>query len=259
MSDLPRNPVDDGAGEPLDQLEPDPNLELDEDGNPVDPEPELDEDGNPIEFEPEPEPEPEPLRTRGPRGRANGEQIRELRTKLEQTQRRLDEMSRPQPQRVDPAAQQAAEERFWASLEMMPQAEALKAVYARASAEVRQQLGFQQITTQENFDRQQYEANARTSRVHQQYRQRVDDLVAAERSRGNVVGREVALKFLLGEDAINRANRIAPGQRRAAAGRLAGQTTRPTNGRGDVARGGGRRDQASDDERLLRNVTVGDI
>jgi hypothetical protein len=251
MSDLPRDPVDDGEGDDLelDQTE-DLDTELEDEAEP----------GTEPEEEVEDEPEPEqPRRTRGPRGRANGEQIRELRTQLEQTQRRLDEMSRPQPQRVDPAAQQAAEERFWASVEMMPQREALQAVYARARQEMGQQLGVQQVTTQERFDQQQYDAAARTSRVHQQYRQKVDALVAAERSRGNIVGREVALKFLLGEDAINRANRIVPSQRRAATGRVDRQTTRPTNGRGDVARGGGRRDQATDDERMLRNVTVGDI
>lgn len=259
MSDLPRDPADGGADDPLDPIEPQ-EVELDEDGNPVEPEPELDEDGNPIEPDPEPEPEPRQTRRTGPRGRANGEEIRELRSQLEQTNRQLTELQRrPAAAPFDPQAAQAAENKFWADLDLMAPAEAMKAVYARARGEFQQQFVSQSISTQETLDKQSYDASARISRVHQQYRQRVEDLVATERARGNTVPRDVALKFLLGEDAINRANRVVPGQRRAAGARVAAQTTRPVRGGGDVARGGRRRDEGADDEALLRNITAGDI
>ncbi len=251
MSDLPDDPALGGEGDDLDLDQPDDlETEVENEAEP----------GAEPEEAIEDEPEPEPRRTRGPRGRPAGQEIRELRTSLERTQRELDEIRRrPAQPPFDPAAARAEEDRFWAAVEMMPQREALQAVYQRARQEVQQQLGQTQHTTQEAIDRQSYESAARASRVHQQYRQRVEDLVANERTRGNVVPREVALKFLLGEDAINRANRVVPGQQRAAQRRVAAQQTRPTNGRGDVARGSPRRSPGDDDEALLRQITAGDI
>lgn len=252
MSD-PRDPSDEGVGDDLD-------LDQTEDLEPEVEEAEAGEE--PVaEVEEEDEPEPQPRQTRGPRGRPNGEEIRELRSQNERLQQQFAELQRQQQaSRVDPAAQRAQEDAFFEQLELLQPREAYRALWQRAQQQLGQQFAQQSLTTQEAIDRQHYESQARSSRVHEQYRQRVEDLVANERARGNIVGREVALKFLLGEDAINRANRVVPGQRRAAAARVGAQTVRPATGRGDVSRGGGgRRDPDADDARLLREITAGDI
>lgn len=252
MSDLARDPADEGgAGDDaeLDQLD-----ELDTE---IEDEPEPDEGPEPEGGE---ETEPEPRQTRrGPRGRANGEEIRELRTQLEHTNRQLEELRRPAPQRIDPAAQQAAEVQFWANLEMMPPGEAYRTLYSRARQEFGQQFAQQQLNTQESLDKQQYDAQARSDPLYQKYRADVEALVAAERQRGNFVSREIALNQVYAQDMRNRAKRVAGPQRRAGAARLAAQTVRTPSGRGDVARGGTRRNQDADDADMLRGITAGDI
>jgi hypothetical protein len=249
MSD-PRDPLDEGGDDAeLDQAE-----DLDE---PIEDEAEPGEE--PEEAVEADEPEPEPRRTRGPRGRANGEEIRELRSQLEQTTRQIEELRRPAPQRVDPAQQQQAEERFFEQLEMMPPREAYKALWQQAQQVLGQRIAQQSSATQEGFDKQAYDARAETSRVRQQYRDRVEALVAMERGRGNIVPRENALRHLYADDMLARADRVAAPQRRAGAARVANQTTRPASGRGDVARAGRRRDQGDDDAALLRQITAGDI
>ncbi len=260
MSDLPRDPADGGNDPDLDPPEP----ELDDDGNPLEPA-ELDDDGNPVDpdldADPDPDPDEPPRRRSGPRGRPNGEEIRELRRENEEIRRQMQTLQQqPRQPAIDPAAQARADQEFWASLDLMTPAEAHRAVYNRARNEFAQQFGAQQLSTQEAIDRRDYDAAARTSRIHQQYRQRVEDLIGAERARGNIVTRDVALNYLVGQDAIARANKVAPAQRRSGAARVSAQTVRPGNGRGDVARGGNRqRNQDSDDEALLRGIRVADI
>lgn len=264
MSDIPRGQQQPLEPEPLDPPEPnDLEPELDEYGDPVETEgAELDEYGEPVEPDPDADPEPPQPRQRGPRGRPNGETIRELTRDRDELQRRLatlEQQQRQQPQ-FDPAAAQRADEQFWAEIDQLPMAEAMRRVYARAQNETRQAFYQQQITTQETIDRQQYDAKAVQSRIHQQYRDRVEALVASERARGNVVLREPALAWLHWQDFQARSGRAAPAARRGAQQRLAAQTVQPASGRSAVARGtGGRRDQASDDEALLRQTTIGDI
>ena len=95
----------------------------------------------------------------------------------------------------------------------------------------------QQLNTQELIDKQAYESQARTSRIHQQYQPQVEAMLRAERAAGNLsASRDGILNYLVGKDAIERANRGAPVQRRQAAVRVNGQQTRPTGARSDVAR-----------------------
>lgn len=255
MSDLPRDPIlDDGDGDPaeLDQPE-DLETELED-------EPQEGDEPDAADGEDEAADEP-PRQTRrtGPRGRPNGEEIRELRRENEDIRRQMQALQQPRQPAFDPAAQARADQEFWASLDLMTPAEAHRAVYTRATREVSQAFFQQNTQTQETLDKQAYDAQARNSRVHQQYRSRVEELVSGERARGNIVNRDVALRYLLGEDAINRANKVAPAQRRQGAARVNSQTVRPGNGRGDVARGGARRNQDTDDEALLRGTRVADI
>jgi hypothetical protein len=143
-------------------------------------------------------------------------------------------------QPVDPQAAAKAEQEFYASLEMMPPAQAYQLLMQRGQQQIGNVVQNLQFQTNERLDKQAYESAARTSRVHQQYRSQVESTLAAERAQGRNPDREVILKYLVGNDVLERAMRAAPAQRNGAARRVAGQQTRPTGARGDVGRSGRR-------------------
>ena len=232
MSDTPREPVEPvteefDPAEIVDELEPD--------------EPEPDE-GEGDELEPEGD-EP-PVVERPQRHGRKGEAQR-YRERLDRTERELAELKaqRAQPAQpaFDPAAQARAEAEKWERRAMMSPVELVQDVQREARAEFQQAILAQQVQTQDLIDKQAYDARAETSRPHQIYRDRVETLLAAERARGNFgATRTAILKYLIGEDALERGARAVPRQQRAAAARLDGQRTRPVGARGDVARGGRR-------------------
>ena len=145
-----------------------------------------------------------------------------------------------QARQVDPQAQARAEQEFYASLELMPPAQAYQAIVARERQNVGTALQQIEFRSNDRADKQSYDIAARTSRVHQQYRSQVEQTLASERAAGRNPDREVILKFLVGNDVLERASRAAPAQRNGAAARVASQQTRPTGARGDVAAKGRR-------------------
>lgn len=213
-----------------------PELDLDEDGNPVEPE-----EGGEEEEGGEAE---TPAAAKPRTGRPS--QNQRLRERLERQDRELAELkgwrdAQQQQQRaqpvLDPVAQARAEQEKWERRAMMAPADALREVQEEARQEFRQAFQMQQFTTQDLIDKQAYEAQARTSRIHQQYQSQVETMLRAERTAGNYgATRDGILKYLVGQDAIARATGAAPAQRRAAAGRVSGQQARPTGARSDAAR-----------------------
>ncbi len=141
---------------------------------------------------------------------------------------------------ADPQAAARAEQEFYASLEMMAPAQAYAELMRRGQAQVGTALQQIEFRANERADKQNYDIAARTSKVHQQYRSQVESTLAAERAQGRNPDREVILKYLVGNDVLERAGRAAPAQRNGAARRVASQRTQPTGARGDVARGGRR-------------------
>jgi hypothetical protein len=228
--------------EPVPEIEP----EVDADGNPI--EPELDEDGDPIEPEPEDEiREPAPRRSGGGsqtikaqrRARQDAE-TETARLRQENAELRGYQAGITQRQPADPQAAARADQEWYASLEMMPPAQAYQAIVQRERQAIGAELNQREFRANERADKQAYDATARTSKVHQQYRSQVESTLAAERAQNRNPEREVILKYLVGNDVLERANRAAPAQRTGAARRVAGQQTRPTGARGDVARTGRR-------------------
>lgn len=249
MSDIPAGPPgeeDLDLGEIVDDLEPEPD----------EPEPEA-EDEEPPEVDGEEPPEPVAQPRQGRRGQAE-----RLRIKTDRLERELAELkARPAPvaqPAIDPGAAQRAEAEKWERRAMMSPVEIAQDVAREFEGRMQQSLAMQQFTTQDLVDKQQYDAEARTSRVHQQYKQRVDTLLSSERARGNLgATRGAILAYLVGQDAIERANRAAPRQQRAAAGRVSRQQVRPGSTRSDGAAGSRTRPDA--DEALLRGIRVGDL
>lgn len=260
MSDVSRDSILDDGDEPdPDPPDPDPPEPIDDD-DPIEPDPDEPDPDEPDPDEPDPDEPPRQTRRSGPRGRPNGEEIRELRRENEEIRRQMRALQQqPRQPAVDPQAQARADQEFWASLDLMTPAEAHRAVYNRATREVSQAFYQQNSQTQDRTDKQAYATLASTSPIHQRYQQRVEEAVANERARGNIVDREVMFAWLEYQDRKTRAARIAPQQRRRGAANVARQTVRPGNGRGDVQRSGGRRSQDSDDEALLRQTRVSDI
>ena len=148
--------------------------------------------------------------------------------------------SQPQPQ-IDYAAQQRAQQERADRLALMSPIEAMEFIANEREQRVAYALQQQQVALQDRIDKQAYDQAARGSRVHERYRQDVEKLLASERARGNVgADRESILAYLVGKDAVSRAARAAPAQRKAASGRVASQQTRPTGARGDGSTGGRR-------------------
>ncbi|HXI94991.1 MAG TPA: hypothetical protein VNG04_02590, partial [Candidatus Acidoferrum sp.] len=71
-------------------------------------------------------------------------------------------------------------------------------------------------------------------------RSQVEQTLASERAAGRNPDREVILKFLVGNDVLERSARAVPAQRNGAAARIAQQRTQPTGARSNVSPGGRR-------------------
>src|SRR5579859_149139 len=234
MSDVP------GAGDgapPIDPAaEPDDLDFLDEpEGEEAEaPEDEAEGEEAPPEDEAE---QPVARQGRKPQAQRWRERAERTETTLQTVQRELAELRARQtaPPPIDQERLQRERMERWS---MMAPHEIVAEAMQIGRQEVQQQLQYQQLQTQDLIDRQTYDAAAQTSRVHQQYRQRVDDLLQSERARGNLgASRQNILAYLVGQDAIARAGRAAPAQRNAAGRRVVAATARPTGARGEGARG----------------------
>jgi len=219
------------------------------------------------EEEPPEEDEPPPPEAARP-GRA-ATRIQRLTERAEKAEREAAEARgyrqalerQPAAPPIDYAAQQRAQlaqmQQRWA--EMAP-ADAIVEALQFGQQQQQQALLFQQVQINDRIDKDKYDSAARSSRLHQRYQPEVERIFQAERARGNyVVTREDILYREAGREAIERANRAAPGQRRAAAGRVAGQQARPTNARGDGASGSRRPAPGTpeDDDRLIEEFFQG--
>ena len=221
--------------------------------------------------EPEPQPPEQPAEPRQPRRTQNDR----LRSRLAERDRELAEMrgriavlERPAPAPApDPGAQAAQEQAYWAGLEQavnegrMTNTQAMQQVAQRATQQFRQDLLTNQLTTRDQIDKQHYDAQQVSSKLHRDYAGRVEETLRSERASGNLgATRSAILAYLVGQDAIARASATLPQQRRAAAARVAGQQARPTGAGGDGARPqGNRQPEAAADEAMLRNLRVGDL
>ena len=155
-------------------------------------------------------------------------------------QRAAEQLRQQQPLQQNQEAERIAR---WEAdnLPMMSAQEVAGYYYNKGLQQTQQQMLMQQLQTEDRIDRRDFEQQARTSRVHAQYKDEVERELNAERQRGNLrATRDDILHRLVGRDAIDRASRTASVQRRTAARRVAGAQTRPTNGRGDGAAGRGK-------------------
>lgn len=105
-------------------------------------------------------------------------------------------------------------------------------------------------------DRADFRADCANNPVLAKYKDKVEEVLATERRAGRQgPSRAIIAKYLIGEEAINKATR-ASGKQRAAAGRtVERQTARPGAGRSDSGRG----DRAPKDDRAARAERLKDV
>lgn len=221
----------------------DPELELadlEPDPEPVDTDlPEEPVEGEPQEAEPQEtqgqaqaqEPERQPTRGENRFQTLRNENQR-LGSDLADTRRRLDELSRqmqqPQVQR------ESAEQRAARFALMTPQEQMTETL---REAEQRQAFREQTFQTQmlDATDRTAFQTKATVDPVYAKWAPKVEGRLAELRARGTNVEREILLKYLIGEAALERRSskegkrEVVQAQRRVAA-----QRTRPANAASDT-------------------------
>jgi hypothetical protein len=251
MSDLP-----DGEGSPIEDEELEPGT-IDEG---LEPEPE--EEPEP-EIEPDPEVEPQPRQTRQERrDERSRSRARELEAQNADLARRLAELERARTQPVfDPQAQAREEAAFRQSLETMLPHEAALAVAQRSEQRMNQQLVQAELRGFDRADVAEFNALRARDRAAERLAPQVEQLLAQNRAAGDLrFGRLDIFDLLRGRELRTRGPQAARQQRQNGAARVAAQTTRPANARGDVARGAGQgRDQDAADEALLRGIRAADV
>jgi hypothetical protein len=191
--------------------------------------------------------EPPPRRGGGSQTiRAQRARAQEAERRAVEAERQLAEMrgfqagAQARQQQPDPAAAARAEQEFYQSLEVMPPAQAYQALMQRGQAQVGQALQQLQFNQQDLADQTRFEASCARSPVRESYRDKVEQYRIGQLRRGFIISREESFHLLYGKDLEERANKARPAQQRAAARRIAGQQTRPTGARSNMAPGGRR-------------------
>lgn len=257
MSD-PREPVDGAQPSPTDaDLDPD---FLDDPPEPTVDDAEAGAEVDETDLENEGEPEP-PRQTRRER------QTENWRARAERAEREAAELrgrqsvleARPQAP-VDPAARAREEAAELDRVQQMLPHEVARYYAEKSARETQQQIFQARVEGFDRSDRAEFSQLRQTNRSAERHAAKVEEILQGRRQNGDwTLGRKQILAFLIGEETLNKGPTAAAGQRRQAAARVAGQTTRPASGRGDVGRGNTGRNQGDADERLLRGTTLGDI
>ncbi len=141
---------------------------------------------------------------------------------------------------ADPQAAARAEQEWYQSLELMAPAQQLQAVMQRGRQEFGQALQQLQFNQNDLADQTRFEASCARSPIRDAYREKVEKYRQENLRRGFVISREEAFHLIYGRELEGKSNRVAPRQRREAAQRVAGQRTRPTGARSNMAPGGRR-------------------
>ncbi len=229
----------DGDQDPDDELDleidapAEPDLE-DEPGDPAnEPEPEGDEpEDQPVAAkQDQPAQEPERPSRRENRIQSLRNELRERDQRLADTNRRIDELlARQQPQHTGESPEQRAQ-RFSLMTPLEQIAETLRESEARHA----QQLQGVQMQMLDTSDRTSFQTKAAVDPLYAKWGPKVEGKRAELAAKGQYVEREVLLKFLIGEAALERrGSKEGKAEVRQAQRRVQSQRTRPGNSGGDT-------------------------
>lgn len=191
-----------------------------------------------------------PQRTRGQnRFQTLSNENKQLKERLDRQERERQEERRQQWQQNQ--ARTEAEERERLAL-MTPDERAdyrISQMERRTNETLRQS----QLQTNIHLDRNAYEAKAAVNPVYARYRDEVEAKFQEHLARGAPVEREVILKYLLGEKALNGAGKSRDAARRGRA-RVERERVPPAGGKGDASSQRGR--VGSTAEERLKDVLI---
>lgn len=174
-------------------------------------------------------------------------QLRERAQAAESRAARADELEREiaqlrQPARVDPAIE---EQRFQERIRDLPYEQQILEVRNRERALFGQQLQGMELRMAQSDDRAAFSDLKRDNPVANRHSGEVEKRFKDFQSKGNFVSREIILKNLLGEIALERGPAAARRSGQQGRDRIAAERGRPGARRGDSPPAGGRRDDMS--------------
>lgn len=241
--------IDDPTGD--DQVEPieDPDDQSGDDDQPQDDQPDLAaQDRQPADRQQQ---DRQPSR-RDTRIQTLSEEVRRKDTELADVRRRLDELSR---QMTQPRVQQETAEQRAARFALMSPQEAMQETLRESEQRMSALVQQTQMQSQDAMDRAAFQARAAVDPLYAKWSPKVEGKLAELRAKGNNVEREVLLKFLIGEAALERrGSKEGKQEVRQAQRRVASQRTRPINSGSDTS--ANRRQQGNTLERRLENVQI---
>lgn len=179
------------------------------------------------------------------------EENRRKDTELADFRRRLDELTR---QVAQPAPQRESPEQRAARFAVMTPQEQISESLRESEARWEQRMQGMQLQTAETADRTAFQTKCTVDPLYAKWAPKVEGKLAELRTRGSNVEREVLLKFLIGEAALERrTSKEGKREVQAAAQRVTAQRVRTGNSGSDTP---AQRRQNTSLERRLENVNI---
>jgi hypothetical protein len=178
-------------------------------------------------------------------------EVRERDARLAETNRRIDELIARQAQ---PATQRETAEQRAARFAIMTPQEQIAETLRESEARFEQRMQGFQVQTAETADRTAFQAKAAVDPLYAKWAPKVEGKLAELRTKGTNVEREVLLKFMIGEAALERrSSKEGKLETAGAQRRVASQRARPTNSGSDTQ---AVRRQTTSLERRLENTPI---
>jgi hypothetical protein len=224
----------DGLLPESEDIDPDDDLEINDEGE----EPE----GEPAE--PEPPIAAEPPARRPGRAERERERRRTVERQYQEEREariRLEgqlQAARPVQPQIDPAEEARREQE---QIALMTPDQIGRYFYEKGQREQRQLLLQMQVQTGDTLDRQGFERFCERHPAANRIAAQVEQVLIAERQQGRNPSRQTVATYLLGDELLKRAAKEGTRQRQNGQRRIQQETTRPTNSRSTVAATTGRR------------------
>ena len=182
------------------------------------------------------------------------DEVKAAREKADRSEREIQELRAESRQRAQQAQQESPEARASRRALMAPE-EVMREDLRESEGRTARLLQQHAMETREREDRRAYDDVLRENPKFAKFKDEVERIRKEQEANGNFVSREVILDLTIGRAARAAAKSGAPTKQVAAAQRrVAGATTRPPAGKGDVTGSRGR--QGDSLEKRLENVQI---
>lgn len=243
----------------VDELEVEPETEPEPEAEPeVEPEAAADTEEEPEVAEPEPQRDEVRTQERQPsraerRISTQQEALRSRDQQIADLNKRLDQVLLQNQQRQEPAETPAQREQRLALLDPVERMRVEMHEAQNVSTRQMQAMAFQM---QDTSDKATFDAKSLVDPLYSKWGPKVESFLSELRSKGQNVGREQALKYLIGEAALANRKVTSGQQRRAGAERVARNRTTPSNSRSDTSTARRSGSDGTALERRLENINI---